>query len=173
MCFYGIFITLNTIIDNFYLNSFLVFIAEIIAELGSGFLVNVFGRVRVTVIACNLGGVAFIISGVLKKGMVKTVLLFVASFGIAGALNIMYIYSNEVFPLTIRAMTFGFSYLFSRIGGVVVPLLINNNVYPYILGALAISCGIVFVFMKETKDMELEDEVPEAKVEIAASNDYK
>ena len=55
MCFYGIFITLNTIIDNFYLNSFLVFIAEIIAELGSGFLVNVFGRVRVTVIACNLG----------------------------------------------------------------------------------------------------------------------
>ena len=85
----------------------------------------------------------------------------------------MYIYSNEVFPLTIRAMTFGFSYLFSRIGGVVVPLLINNNVYPYILGALAISCGIVFVFMKETKDMELEDEVPEAKVEIAASNDYK
>ena len=173
VCFYGIFITLNTIIDNFYLNSFLVFIAEIIAELGSGFLVNVFGRVRVTVIACNLGGVAFIISGVLKKGMVKTVLLFVASFGIAGALNIMYIYSNEVFPLTIRAMTFGFSYLFSRIGGVVVPLFINNNVYPYILGALAISCGIVFVFMKETKDMELEDEVPEAKVEIAASNDYK
>ena len=173
VCFYGIFITLNTIIDNFYLNSFLVFIAEIIAELGSGFLVNVFGRVRVTVIACNLGGVAFIISGVLKKGMVKTVLLFVASFGIAGALNIMYIYSNEVFPLTIRAMTFGFLFLFSRIGGVVVPLLINNNVYPYILGALAISCGIVFVFMKETKDMELEDEVPEAKVEIAASNDYK
>lgn len=178
VCFYGIFITLNQLMDDFYINSFLVFIAEIIAELGSGFLVNIFGRVKVTVVACNLGGIAFIISGILKKSVVKTVLLFIASFGIAGSLNIMYIYSNEAFPLTIRALTFGFLFLFSRIGGVFVPLFINNNVYPYILGALAISCGIVFSFMKETRDMELEDEVPEAKVEIATndisrSHDYK
>ena len=170
ICFYGIFITLNQSMDNFYLNTFLVFIGETIAEIGSGFLVNAFGRVKVTVIACHMGGIAFILSGFINKGIVKTILLFIASFGVAGALNIMYLYTNEVFPLTIRAVTFGFVYLLSRLGGVIVPVFINNNFYPYILGGLGISCGVVFVFMKETVNMELEDEVPEARVEKGGSN---
>ena len=173
ICFYGIFITLNQSNDNFYINSFLVFIGEMIAELGSGYLVNIYGRVTITVISCHMGGIAFILSYLLQKGTIRTLLLFISSFGVAAALNIMYIYTNEVFPLSIRALTFGFLYLVSRFGGVFVPFFISNQYYPLVLGGMTMSCGFVFSYMKETLGETLEDDVPEAIREYTFLSSFK
>ena len=91
----------------------------------------------------------------------KTIILFISSFGFAGSLNLLYIYTNELFPLSIKALTFGLMYLMSRAGGVAIPLFLSNSFYPIIMGSLSISCGYLMGKLPETLGKKLEDDVPE------------
>ena len=84
-----------------------------------------------------------------------------SSFGFAGSLNLLYIYTNELFPMSIKALTFGFMYLMSRAGGVAIPLFLASDYYPIILGGLSVSCGYLMGKLPETLGKKLLDDVPE------------
>jgi MFS family permease len=163
VCFYGIFTSLNMNKGNLFLNSIFTYTGEVISEMCSGVLANKFGRVRVTEILSYLGGFSFILSYFLDKDyeLLKSVILFISSFGFAGSLNLLYIYTNELFPMSIKALTFGFMYFMSRMGGVTVPIFLATNYYPILLGALSISCGYLMGKLPETLGRKLLDDVPE------------
>ena len=128
----------------------------------SGILANKYGRVRVTEILSYLGGFAFIISYFIQNNkFLLSFVLFLSSFGFAGSLNLLYIYTNELFPMSIKALTFGFMYLMSRAGGVAIPLFLDTNFYPIILGGLSVSCGYLMGKLPETLGKKLLDDVPE------------
>ena len=163
VCFYGNFTALNRNKGNLFLNSIFTYTGEVISEMSSGVLANSFGRVRVTEILSYLGGFAFILSYFMQKDydLLRSVILFISSFGFSGSLNLLYIYTNELFPLSIKALTFGFMYLMSRAGGVAIPLFLASDYYPIILGGLSISCGYLMGKLPETLGKKLLDDVPE------------
>lgn len=163
VCFYGIFTSLNKNKGNLFLNSIFTYTGEVISEMLSGVLANNFGRVRVTEILSYVGGFSFILSYFLQKDydFLRSIILFISSFGFAGSLNLLYIYTNELFPMSIKALTFGFMYLMSRAGGVAVPLFLGTDYYPIVLGALSISCGYLMGKLPETLGKKLLDDVPE------------
>ena len=163
VCFYGNFTALNRNKGNLFLNSIFTYTGEVISEMCSGVLANQYGRVRVTEVLSYLGGFAFILRKKKKKdyNFLRSIILFISSFGFAGSLNLLYIYTNELFPMSIKALTFGFMYLMSRAGGVVIPLFLVSDYYPIILGGLSISCGYLMGKLPETLGKKLLDDVPE------------
>ena len=163
VCFYGNFTALNRNKGNLYLNSIFTYTGEVISEMFSGVLANKFGRVGVTEVLSYLGGFAFILSYFIKEdyNFLRSIILFISSFGFAGSLNLLYIYTNELFPMSIKALTFGFMYLMSRAGGVAIPLFLTSKYYPIILGGLSISCGYLIGKLPETLGKKLLDDVPE------------
>lgn len=164
VCFYGIFTSLNKNKGNIFINSIVTYTGEVIAEMSSGILANRFGRVTVTETLSYVGGIAFIFSYFVSGDFqfFKSIILFVSSFGFAGSMNLLYIYTNEIFPLSIKALTFGFMYLVSRAGGVCVPIFLSFHYYPIILGCLSVSCGYLMGKLEETLGRRLQDDVPEA-----------
>lgn len=164
VCFYGIFTSLNKSSGNIFIKSIVTYTGEVIAEMSSGILANKYGRVIVTETLSYIGGIAFICSYFISDDFasMKSIVLFISSFGFAGAMNLLYIYTNEIFPLSIKALTFGMMYLCSRAGGVFVPLFLSSNYYPIIMGLLSISCGYLMGKLDETLGRKLEDDVPEA-----------
>ena len=162
VCFYGNFTALNKNKGNLFLNSILTYAGEVISEMCSGVLANKYGRVRVTEILSYLGGFAFILSYFIQDNYnILSIILFISSFGFAGSLNLLYIYTNELFPMSIKAITFGFMYFMSRAGGMVIPIFLASDYYPIILGALSISCGYLMGKLPETLGKKLLDDVPE------------
>ena len=140
----------------------LTYIWFFISEMCSGVLANKYGRVRVTEILSYLGGFAFILSYFIQDNYnILSIILFISSFGFAGSLNLLYIYTNELFPMSIKAITFGFMYFMSRAGGMVIPIFLASDYYPIILGALSISCGYLMGKLPETLGKKLLDDVPE------------
>lgn len=171
VCFYGNFTALNKRKGNLYLNSILTYTGEVISEMFSGVLANKFGRVTVTEILSYLGGFAFILSYFVRNSsnnILRSLILCISSFGFSGALNLLYIYTNELFPMSIKALTFGFMYLVSRAGGVCVPFFLDTEYYPVILGMLSISCGYLMSKLPETLGRKLLDDVIETVRDYSA-----
>ena len=163
ICFFGNFTALNQNKGNIFIKSILTYLGEVISEMSSGILANQYGRITVTEILSYLGGFAFTFSYFLEDGtLTKNLILFLSAFGFAGSLNLLFIYTNELFPLSIKALTFGLMFLMSRAGGVCVPFFLNNSFYPIILGMLSISCGYIMGKLPETLGKKLLDDVPEA-----------
>lgn len=170
VCFFGIFITLNKTRTNIFSHSVFTFLGEIVAEMISGILANCFGRVNVMTYLSYMGGISFIVSYFINENeydLIKTAFLFISSFGFAGTMNLLYIYTNEIFPISIKSSTFGFMFLVSRAGGVAVPLFTKSKLYPIILGTISVSCGLMLRSREETIGKKLEDDVPESKREYS------
>ena len=132
----------------------------------SGILANLFGRINVMTYSSYVGGLSFCASYFIdenKYDFIKSVFLFISSFGFAGTMNLLYIYTNEIFPISIKSSTFGFMFLVSRAGGVVVPFFTRSKLYPIILGVISFSCGLVLRNREETLGKNLEDDVPESQ----------
>lgn len=164
VCFYGLFTSLNKTSGNLFFRSIVTYSGEVIAEMSSGILANKYGRVTMIESLSYLGGVTFIFSYFLNENYqtLKSIVLFGSSFGFAGAMNLLYIYTNEIFPLSIKALSFGFMYLVSRAGGICVPIFLRAQLYPVLLGALSISSGYLMSKLEETLGRKLDDDVPES-----------
>lgn len=175
LCVYGFYASLNKSKGNIFVTGIMGFTAEVISEMSSGILANLFGRIFMLELLLFMGGASFIVFYFISTSwaLLRTLLLFFASFGFNGALNLMYIYTNEILPLSIKALTFGFMYLMSRAGGAVVPIFLRSEMYPVILGALALSCGFLIGTMEETLGRNLEDDVPEAVRTYSAFSSFK
>lgn len=166
ICFFGIFTSLNKTTNNVFSHAIFTFTGEIIAEMASGVLANFFGRINVMKYSSYIGGLFFIFSYFINEeqsDIIKSIFLFISSFGFAGTMNLLYIYTNEIFPISIKSSIFGFMFLVSRAGGVVVPLFTRSALYPIVLGVLSISCGVVIGGREETLGKLIEDDVPESQ----------
>jgi ABC-type multidrug transport system fused ATPase/permease subunit len=164
-CFYGLILNLEHLGGNLFVNSIVTFIGEMFSELLSGFLADEFGRILVLKISGIMGGVGFIMYELIEDGhWIKSVFIFMTSFGFSGTFNLIYIYSPEVFPTTIRSTVMGWLYFTSRLGAMLVPGLtphIPHN--PILFGCLSLVTVYASSFLTETLGKEIPDDVPEAK----------
>lgn len=163
-CFYGLILNLEKLDGDIFSDSFFTFTGEIFSQIITGYCANKYGRVFVLRISGILGGFGFIAYSFIDDLIMKSVFIFLTSFGFSATLTIMFIYSPEVFPTTIRSTAVGFLYFISRIGALIVPSV--SAIIPRIqlfFGMLAIISSCLSFYLTETLGRELEDEVPEVK----------
>jgi len=84
------------------------------------------------------------------------------SFGFSATFNVIYIYSPEIFPTSVRSTVMGFLYLISRLGALIVPTvsaIIPHT--PFLFGILAIISSYLCFKLTETLGRDMEDDMPE------------
>ena len=161
-CFYGILLTLNKMKGNFFSLSILAFLGEMISELISGYLSNRYGRIFIMKYGGLIGTISFIFFEILPNNL-KPLLIFISMFGFAATFNIIYIYTPEILPTSIRATICQFLFLISRTPPFIIPSLIHiignkiDGIFIFSGLMLSFSC----FFLKETLNVGLIDEIQE------------
>jgi hypothetical protein len=162
--FYGIILNLGYSKHNFYITCFCSFCGEITGEISSGFLAGIFGRVRTIYSLSFLGGISLLVYTVLDSELINFICIYLATLGIAGAFNINFIYTPELYPTPIRGTVCSYTFLLSRVGAMVVsPItsIFGPNKTNILFSCSAIAAGIIISNMPETLGRELENEIPE------------
>jgi hypothetical protein len=166
-CFYGLILNLEHVGTNIFIDSIITFIGEAVSELLTGYLCDVFGRLVILKGCGFLGGFSFIFYEILIEGPIKSVLIFTTSFGFSGVFNVIYIYTPEAFPTSIRSTVMSFVFFISRIGALLVPSVsaaVEKNAF--VFGALSIFSSYLAFRLPETLGQPLEDDVPESKKQM-------
>jgi len=164
-CFYGLILNIEHLGGDIFVDSIITFTGEIISELCSGYLADEFGRVIVLELSGAFGGIAFIIYELVSgPDWLKSALVFATSFGFSATFNLIFIYSPELFPTTIRSTVMGFLFLMSRLGALMVPaisaIIPHNAIF---FGVLALLSSYCSTMLPETMGTEIPDDVPESK----------
>jgi MFS family permease len=162
--FYGILLNLEGLTGNIYIDSFVSYTAEFMAEIASGILADRFGRKTTifwSIVLSTLGGALFPLSDSL---WISVPALFIMCIGVASVFNVLYIYSAEMYPTNIKSLAVGIFFIFNRLAAGIVPYiltLMQNVVFIIFL----FSCGALFVitFMPETLNLDFGHEVMEVK----------
>jgi len=161
-CFYGLILNLEHLGGDIITDSIITFTGEIISEIISGYFADEFGRLLVLKSAGFIGGFGFIFYELLGNHSLKNLFIFMTSFGFSATFNVIYIYSPEIFPTSIRLTVMGFLYLNSRLGALIVPtvsLIIPHT--PILFGILSIISSYLCFQLTETLGREIDDDMPE------------
>lgn len=165
-CFYGIILNLGHMGGDFFADSILAFTGEISSELSSGWLAEIFGRVTIMKYGSFLGASSFLLYILTPSSLLwlKSILIFLSTFGFAALFNVIFIYAPELFPTPIRGTVCGFSYLISRFGAMIVSPLtqaFGTSVANYVFVFFGYGMGITCCYMTETLGKDIQDEIPE------------
>ncbi|GAB1294802.1 Solute carrier family 22 member 13 [Apodemus speciosus] len=93
---------------------------------------------------------------------VVTVLAIVGKFASSAAFTISYVYTAELFPTIIRQTGMGLVSIFSRVGGILTPLVMlleqfHQALPMLIFGSLPIGAGLLCALLPETRGQTLKD----------------
>ena len=124
-----------------YLNTSLSCIAEIIAYIGSGLVMNTFGvklSFIISFILAGAGGILLVIFFQADGYLIGVFVLF-AKFGISFAFNIAYLATPQMFPIALCSTAFGICNIFARFSTVLSPL-IAELPDPVPMSIFSISC---------------------------------
>ena len=164
---------------DFFADSVLAFTGEMISELSSGWMSEIFGRIFIMKYGAILGGTAFLSYQFVPATLnwLKSILVFLSTFGFAATFNVVFIYTPELFPTPIRGVVCGFSYLISRLGAMLVsPLssVLGENA-DFIFSLFGYLMAFVLMNMEETLGKEMQDDIPEMQggTSFVASGEYQ
>ena len=123
------------------------------------------------ILTCSIAAFAYYFMRVYKFEPYDKIFLFLARFGITGVYSIMYTYSTEIYPTSIRAKGLGINTLFGRLAAIMVPVIVEL-VNPFLIFSALCGIGFVLTFnLPETFGKELEDEILEEKAKKVFSNE--
>uniref|UniRef100_W5KRF6 SVOP-like n=1 Tax=Astyanax mexicanus TaxID=7994 RepID=W5KRF6_ASTMX len=100
-------------------------------------LLNVVGRKLSMIILLLLSAVFFMLVNVCTTMFGFTVLLFLLRSLVSMNFNVVYIYTAEVYPTSVRSLGMGFCTSFSRIGGMIAPFIAQVLMSKSVLLALS------------------------------------
>uniref|UniRef100_A0AAY5EKW7 SVOP-like n=1 Tax=Electrophorus electricus TaxID=8005 RepID=A0AAY5EKW7_ELEEL len=113
-------------------------------------LLNLLGRTRSMIILQVLSAIFFMLVNICSTKIGFTVLLFLLRSLIAVNSNVVYIYTAEVYPTSVRATGMGLCTSFSRIGDIIAPFIAQVLFIQCILINLCVSyclCALGTVFL--------------------------
>ncbi|XP_053456055.1 solute carrier family 22 member 13 [Nycticebus coucang] len=147
-----------------YLTQLIFGAVEVPARYASIFMMQKWGRKWSQLGTLVLGGLMCITIIFIPAGapVVVTVLAVVGKIATAAAFTIAYVYSAELFPTIVRQTGMGLVGIFSRIGGIVTPLVILLEEYHaglplLIIGSFPIVAGLLCILLPETRGQPLKD----------------
>nr|XP_006825792.1 PREDICTED: organic cation transporter protein-like [Saccoglossus kowalevskii] len=149
---------------------------EIPAYLLCWFLLDKVGR-RWLLCSFNvLGGIALIISVPPENVNISAALAMVGKFFIAGSFALVYIFSAEIYPTSVRNAGMGLASTWARVGSISSPyvMLLIDVWYPLpylIMAIVAILAGLLTLLLPETNGKDLPDTLEEG--ELFGTKHYK
>ncbi|XP_011737055.2 solute carrier family 22 member 13 [Macaca nemestrina] len=162
--YYGLSLQVGDFGLDIYLTQLIFGAVEVPARFSSIFMMQRFGRKWSQLGTLVLGGFMCIIIIFIPADLpvVVTVLAVVAKMATAAAFTISYVYSAELFPTILRQTGMGLVGIFSRIGGILAPLVILLGEYHaalpmLIYGSLPIVAGLLCTLLPETRGQALKD----------------
>ena len=165
-CFYGIILSLENMKGNFFENSILSFFGEMTSELLSGYLSGKVGRTLILKIGGIIGALGFL-GNQLCPYSIKPVLLLIAMMGFSSTFNVLYIYSPEIIPSSIRSTVCGALYFCGMVAPTFVPIFKTYipGIFEYFFIVFGFLYSIMCMNLPETLGKEIKDEIPEEKKE--------
>ncbi|KAM9098305.1 solute carrier family 22 member 13 [Sarcophilus harrisii] len=164
--YYGLSLNVGGFGLNIYLTQLIFGVVEVPARMSSTFMMQQFGR-RISLMGTLItGGLMCLIIIFIPSNYptVTTVLAVVGKFATSAGFTISYVYSAELFPTVIRQTGMGLVAIFSRIAGILTPLVsLLGDYHPSIpmaiYGSLPVLVGILSVILPETKGKTLKDNI--------------
>ncbi|KAM8758282.1 solute carrier family 22 member 13-like isoform 1-T1 [Rhynchonycteris naso] len=155
-----------------YLTQLIFGIVEVPARSCSTFMMQWFGRRWSQLGTLVLGGLMCIAIIFVPADLpiVSTVLAIIGKFATASGFTISYVYSAELFPTVIRQTGMGLVAIFSRVAGILTPLVMLLDHYheaiPMVIyGSLPIGAGLLCALLPETRGQPMKDTIEDLEQE--------
>ena len=116
---------LKYIPGNIYVNTSLSCIAELVAQVTSGVIMNVFGvklSFIISFFVAAAGGIFLVIFFSADGALIAVFVLF-AKYGISFAFNVAYLATPKMFPTDLTSTAFGICNVFARFATILSPLI--------------------------------------------------
>ncbi|XP_060241050.1 solute carrier family 22 member 13 [Meriones unguiculatus] len=164
LVYYGLSLQVGDFGLDIYLTQLIFGAVEVPARFSSILLMEKLGRKWSQLGSLTLAGtmciIVIFIPGDLP--MVVTVLAVVGKFASSAAFTTSYVYTAELFPTIIRQTGMGLVSIFSRVGGIISPLVMlleqyHKAVPMLIFGSLPIGAGLLCALLPETQGQTLKD----------------
>ena len=164
--YYGLTINIKNLPGNTYITGIVMFFVEAIAYILSGNLIGIsfLGRKKTILLFYMISFIVYCIILIFSiDSYWLTVLSLTARFAVSGVYNIIYTYSAEVYPTSVRSNGLAYNSVSGRIGGMVFPLLLEvlHDSIVYVFMALNIGALAAVMILPETLGKVLSDSVPE------------
>ena len=163
LSYYGLALNVGDLPGSVYLN----FIASGLIEIPGFFLavpmLEWWGRRPATVLCWLLGGIGCLLSGLLPRSPASLAFALLGKISVATAFCILYNYTTELFPTTIRHTATALCSLCARIGAMAAPQIHLLADYgpawlPIVIyGAFALAAAAFDLFLPETRGQPMPD----------------
>lgn len=180
MVYYGLSLNTGNLAGDFYLNFAISGLIEFPADTLCILLLDRVGRKLLHCISMVVGGVACIctifttIYGGQELEVVTVTLAMIGKLGATAAYGVIYVYSAELFPTTVRIAGLGASSCVARIGGMLAPLIADLNKFvpgdfgralPLVtFGSASTIAGVFALLLPETLNKQLPETIADARL---------
>ena len=170
--FYGLVIGIKTLKGSQYRNTAILYLCDFCAYNISGFFSNSkLGR-KLSLQIFTLGYGIFCLVMFLVFDKNKDVVVgfyFCARLFMICGFCVYYSYAFESYPISVATFGYSFNATCSAVAGVVIPFIIEyiEEKYVFLIYAIeGVVCTLLFLFLKETRGKEREDNIKEIEEEI-------
>ena len=166
LLFYGLTFSADKInlTDNTNLSFIIMCLMEIPSVIVLILLMVVWGRKPLFVFSLLIPGVSCVAAAWLEKGVIFTIFVLIGKFCASGAFSIAYIFTAELFPISIRTTMIGACSTMASIGGILAPWVavylpdqgsFSEQIPLYIFGASSVFGGLMALLLPETLGVPL------------------
>jgi MFS family permease len=136
--YYGLSLGVGQLGPNLYLTSLLSGLVEVPAYLLTNGLIDFFGRRNSLMLQLVLSG-ACCMAAAFSTSNTRTAVSLIGKFGVAGAFNILFLFTTELFPTSVRTAALGGCSQAARLGSIVAPpVLALKSVHPLLIIGIGI-----------------------------------
>ena len=152
---------------NFFQNSIFSFFGEMVGELSSGYLSGIYGRTKILKFGGIIGALGFL-GNKLCYYSLKSFLLLISMIGYSSTFNVLYIYTPEIIPSSIRSTVNGAIYFCGMVAPSFVPFIKTyfTNTFENLFIIFGFVYSLTCMYLKETLGKDIKDEIPEEKQEL-------
>ena len=171
MCYYGLSFASVSLLGDPYTNAALSYFIEIPGYIFCIVVMDCWGRRPILSFCQLVSGIACIAAGLMYKidylQDLQIFLSLIGKFGAAACFAIVYVYTAELFPTTIRNTSIGACSTIARVGGIMANLV--GLLAPYwgpapmvVMGIVAVIAGTAALKLPETVGRRLPETMKEA-----------
>ncbi|XP_077479982.1 solute carrier family 22 member 13-like [Stigmatopora argus] len=171
MMYYGLSLNVGNFGLNIYLTQLIFGLVEVPARLGSLPLIDRFGRKRTEAFLLLFGGAACLSIIAVPKDLpvVSTTIAVFGKFAATACFTILYVYTAELYPTTLRQNGVGLNSMCARVGGILSPLIwllgVHHDAIPMVVYGIVPVGGVgLCLLLPETLNAELQDHAERKRI---------
>ncbi|GIX84847.1 organic cation transporter protein [Caerostris darwini] len=169
--YYGLSYNTNDLAGDAYLNCFLSGLIEFPARLLTLWGIKKWGRRPTFILCMAVGGVACAAMMFVPQdtSWLSTTFAMVGKFCVTGTFAVLYVYTTEIFPTSVRNATLGSCSMCARVGSILAPFVrelgkMTHAAVPNVLYTLlALTSSLMTLMLPETRGLDLPDTLQQAE----------